>query len=76
MSKLAFELQDVSKHFAWFQLESVSLQLEQGQIMGLVGPNGAGKSTTIRLLMGLMQPDAGRVVAVGRELCKAPALPL
>ena len=74
MSALAFELQKVSKQFDWFQLDSVSLQLEQGQIMGLVGPNGAGKSTSIRLLMGLLQPDAGKVITADQDMSRNAAL--
>lgn len=74
MSTPAFELKDVSKHFAWFELDNISMHLEQGQIMGLVGPNGAGKSTSIRLLVGLLQPDAGQVVALGHNMRDQSAL--
>jgi ABC-2 type transport system ATP-binding protein len=65
LSTNAFCLQDVSKSFSHFKLEGLNLSLPQGQIMGLAGPNGAGKSTTIRLLMGLITPDAGTIEALG-----------
>ncbi|ASK35746.1 zinc ABC transporter ATP-binding protein ZnuC [Alloalcanivorax mobilis] len=42
-------------------LEDVSLTLEPGRITTLIGPNGAGKSTLARLILGLMQPDRGRI---------------
>jgi sodium transport system ATP-binding protein len=42
-------------------VDGVSLQAEDGRITGLLGPNGAGKTTTLRLLYGLMKPDAGTV---------------
>ncbi len=64
----AFALQGVRKSFRHFQLEGLNLQLPLGQIMGLVGPNGAGKSTTIRLLMGLIAPEAGSIEVLGQQL--------
>jgi sodium transport system ATP-binding protein len=42
-------------------VDDVSLQADDGRITGLLGPNGAGKTTTLRLLYGLMRPDAGSV---------------
>ena len=42
-------------------LEGVSFSIGQGEIVGLVGPNGAGKSTTLRIVCGLLHPDAGSV---------------
>ena len=42
-------------------VDDVSLRAEDGRVTGLLGPNGAGKSTTLRLLYGLMRPDAGSV---------------
>jgi ABC-2 type transport system ATP-binding protein len=65
MSTQAIDFQGVSKRYDFFKLDDISLSLEQGQIMGLVGPNGAGKSTTIRILMSLVQQDAGDVRVLG-----------
>jgi ABC-2 type transport system ATP-binding protein len=48
-------------------LKGVSFSLGQGQTLGLIGQNGAGKSTSIRLIMGYMQADKGRVVVLGEE---------
>jgi len=62
------EMRNVRKAFRFFTLEDLSLDLEPGQIMGLVGPNGAGKSTTIRLLTGLLAPDAGEVRVLGHVM--------
>jgi ABC-2 type transport system ATP-binding protein len=59
------EMHNVRKAFRFFTLEDLSLDLEPGQIMGLVGPNGAGKSTSIRLLTGLLTPDAGEIRVLG-----------
>ena len=41
-------------------LDSLDLEIEQGEVFGYLGPNGAGKSTTIALLLGLIRPTAGR----------------
>src|SRR5919204_302787 len=74
MNTQAIELRDVSKTFRFFKLDGVSLDLAPGQIMGLVGPNGAGKSTTIRILMGLIRPDAGEVRVFGHSMQTSQAL--
>jgi ABC-2 type transport system ATP-binding protein len=47
-------------------LDGVGIAVEPGRITGLVGPDGAGKTTLIRLLAGLMAPDAGTVAVLGR----------
>src|SRR6478609_7773435 len=64
----AFALRGVSKAFRYFRLDNLTLELPLGQILGLVGPNGAGKSTTIRLLMGLISPEAGSIEVLGHRL--------
>ncbi|MCZ2109545.1 MAG: ABC transporter ATP-binding protein [Dehalococcoidia bacterium] len=46
-------------------LDSLSLQVEQGEIFGFLGPNGAGKSTAIRLLLDLIRPTTGRAEILG-----------
>lgn len=66
--QLAFRLEGVRREFRHFTLHDVDLSLPLGQIMGFVGPNGAGKSTTIRILMGLIGHDAGRVSVLGRPM--------
>jgi ABC-2 type transport system ATP-binding protein len=44
----------------------VSLEVGRGEVVGLLGPNGAGKTTVIKMLLGLVRPDAGEVVLLGR----------
>ncbi len=73
MSNLALHLSGVSIDYPYFQLTNVDLNLERGSILGLIGPNGAGKSTTIRILMGLLKPDAGRVDVLGYDMLKDAA---
>ena len=48
-------------------VEDVSLEVGRGQIVGLLGPNGAGKTSVIKMLLGLVQPDAGEVMLLGRS---------
>ncbi|PIP01104.1 ATP-binding cassette domain-containing protein [Pleomorphomonas carboxyditropha] len=56
-------------------LDDVSGDIRGGEITGLVGPDGAGKTTLIRLMTGLMQPEAGRVVVLDHDArTEAPAI--
>jgi ABC-2 type transport system ATP-binding protein len=48
-------------------LDGLNLQVPVGEVHGFLGPNGAGKSTTIRVLLGLLRPDAGRVRLLGGD---------
>ena len=52
-------------------VEDVSLSAAPGEVIGLVGPNGAGKTTTIRMLLDIIQPDAGEVSVFGAALTAA-----
>jgi len=53
-------------------VEEVSLEVAPGQAYGLLGPNGAGKTTTIRMICGLLAPDAGEVLILGRDVAREP----
>jgi len=66
VSSVVTRLEKISKSFETVvALESVSVELGEGEIFGCVGPNGAGKTTAIRLLLGLLKPDAGTVELFG-----------
>lgn len=61
-------LQGVSKHFgARAALEAVCLLVRSEEVTAVLGPSGAGKSTAVRLLLGLIVPDTGRVEVLGRD---------
>ena len=57
---------DVDKHFGDVQaLRGLSARIHYGRLTGLVGPDGAGKTTLMRLMTGLLAPNAGRVTVAG-----------
>lgn len=68
MNAAAIQLSEVSKRYPFFHLDRVSLQLERGQIAGLVGPNGAGKTTLIRMLLGMVRQDSGTIDVLGHAI--------
>ena len=60
--RLVAELENISKSFGGRRiLDDVSLRIMRGDRVGLLGPNGAGKTTLIRLIVGTMEPDSGRI---------------
>lgn len=62
------QMNKVTKQFGSVTaLKDVTLQLQQGEVLGYIGPNGAGKSTTIRILLGLLRKDGGEVKLFGRD---------
>lgn len=72
------QLESVSKRYLTKKaLKDVSLQIEPGQITGLIGSNGSGKSTTLKLIAGLLRPTRGTVLIDGetanRRICRRVA---
>lgn len=56
------QLQNVSKSFKGnIAIQNLNLEVQKGDILGLLGANGAGKSTTINMLLGFLNPDSGKV---------------
>jgi len=74
MNDKHIEMRGVRKNYRFFSLDDLNLELEPGQILGFVGPNGAGKSTTLRLLMGMISPDAGEIRVLGHDIPAAQAV--
>ncbi|HMJ50198.1 MAG TPA: ATP-binding cassette domain-containing protein [Burkholderiales bacterium] len=62
-------LENVSKSYGkQLVLAPTSLQFERGKVCALIGPSGCGKSTLLRLMLGLIEPDTGRVIFGGEPL--------
>jgi branched-chain amino acid transport system ATP-binding protein len=67
------DAQEVTKLFAGITaLDAVSLDVNEGEIVGLIGPNGAGKTTFFNCLLGLSRPEGGCVLFEGRDLGRVP----
>ena len=66
---MLLECQGVKKHFGGIiALNGVDLQLDKGEILGLIGPNGSGKTTLINCITGFYRPTAGKVIFEGKEI--------
>ena len=53
-------------------VKGVSINVNQGEIVGLLGPNGAGKTTSFYMIVGLIKPNAGKVLLEGEEITRLP----
>ena len=53
-------------------VDSVSIEIRSGEIVGLLGPNGAGKTTTFNMVIGLISPDEGEVTLNGKDITRLP----
>lgn len=64
---MLLSLMNLQKSYPGFSLD-VSMEIEEGQITGLIGANGAGKSTTFKAILGLLHPDAGQIRIFDKNL--------
>jgi len=68
------KIEGLTKRFGQFTaVESVSLNINGGDIYGLLGPNGAGKTTLLQMIVGLLEPTSGKILIDGRDLAASPA---
>jgi branched-chain amino acid transport system ATP-binding protein len=68
-----FDATDVTKRFSGITaLDHVTLRVDAGEAVGLIGPNGAGKTTLFNCILGMLQPEVGRVVFNGRDITRLP----
>ena len=71
-SAIALELRGLVKHFDRPAVDGLDLSVRAGQFYALLGPNGAGKTTTLRIVAGLLWPDAGTVSVLGIDALAEP----
>jgi ABC-2 type transport system ATP-binding protein len=68
MSQRAVEVNDLRKRYGdTLAADGVTFSVAAGEIFGLLGPNGAGKTTTVECILGLREPDGGRITVLGME---------
>jgi ABC-2 type transport system ATP-binding protein len=68
----ALEVRGLTKRFDRPAVDALDLTVRTGEFYALLGPNGAGKTTTLRMIAGLMQPDAGSISIAGIDALKDP----
>jgi ABC-2 type transport system ATP-binding protein len=66
-------LRGLRKSFGRPAVDGVDLEVRRGELYALLGPNGAGKTTTLRMVTGLLAPDAGQVEVLGIDMARDPA---
>lgn len=65
--------QDIAKSYNGRDVvRGVSIHVDQGEVVGLLGPNGAGKTTSFYMMVGLVRPDAGSIVADDKDITRLP----
>jgi lipopolysaccharide export system ATP-binding protein len=71
MQKLSTD--EIGKSYKGRQVvRGVTVQVSQGEVVGLLGPNGAGKTTSFYMIVGLVSPDSGRILADGEDITRVP----
>jgi ABC-2 type transport system ATP-binding protein len=73
VAKIVVRAEDLTKQFGNFlAVDHVSFEVSEKEVVGYLGPNGSGKTTTIRMLLGLLLPSAGRATVLDWDIGKEP----
>lgn len=72
MPPFALEIAGLVKHFDRPAVDGLNLNIRSGELYALLGPNGAGKTTTLRMIAGLLRPDAGTICVAGIDALADP----
>src|SRR5450432_3447584 len=73
MGALAIDVRGLTKRFVdKIAVNGADIAVPEGEVWGFLGPNGSGKTTTIRMLCGLLKPDAGSGKCLGYDVLKEP----
>ncbi len=68
MSESALRISDLTKDFGGLRaVDSISFQVSEGELVGLIGPNGCGKTTTFNCISGMLQPTSGKIEVLGQD---------
>jgi ABC-2 type transport system ATP-binding protein len=71
MNSSIIEVENLTKRFGTFKaVDSISLEVKQGEIFGFLGANGAGKTTAMKMLSGLLSPTSGKAMVAGFDVFK------
>ena len=70
--KSALQVRGLTKRFDRLAVDALDLTVRTGEFYALLGPNGAGKTTTLRMVAGLLRPDAGSVSVLGIDALRDP----
>jgi ABC-2 type transport system ATP-binding protein len=71
MTELVIDVEGLNKSFgSKHVVKDFALKVRRGEIYGFLGPNGSGKTTSIRMLCGLLKPDAGRGIVLGHDVLR------
>src|ERR1700726_3080579 len=68
----ALQVRGLTKRFDRLAVDALDLTIRTGEFYALLGPNGAGKTTTLRMVAGLLRPDAGSVSVLGIDALRDP----
>ena len=68
----ALEIRGLTKRFDRPAVDGLDLTVRSGEFYALLGPNGAGKTTTLRMVVGLLRPDAGSISVLGHDALADP----